>query len=177
MIVILHNIRSLYNVGSIFRTADAAGIEKIYLCGITPAPVDQFGKYRPQLTKISLGAECYVKWEKVKATSKLIDKLRRSKEVGASELKGDGYKIFAIEQSKKSIPYYKLKNSRLRRGSGGQVNTKKSKVALVLGSEIKGLPQAILKRADKILEIPMKGKKESLNVAVAFGVVVFSLEY
>jgi len=65
MIAILHNIRSLYNVGSIFRTADATGIEKIYLCGITPAPVDQFGKYRQQLTKVSLGAEKYVAWEKV----------------------------------------------------------------------------------------------------------------
>ena len=155
MIVILHNIRSLYNVGSIFRTADAAGIEKIYLCGITPAPVDQFGKYRPQLTKVSLGAEKYVAWEKFGSTTKLIDKL-----------KGDGYKIFAVEQSKKSIPYY-----RIRRSSDTIVN----KIVLVLGNEIKGLPQAILKRSDKILEIPMKGKKESLNVAVAFGVVAFHL--
>ena len=160
MIAILHNIRSLYNVGSIFRTADAAGVEKIYLCGITPTPIDQFGKYRQQLIKVSLGAEKYVAWEKVgsasspQATLKLIEKL-----------KGDGCKIFAIEQSKKSIPYYKLKN----------LNTKKLKTALVLGNEVKGLPPSILNRADKILEIPMKGKKESLNVAVAFGIVVFSL--
>ncbi len=154
MIVILHNIRSLYNVGSIFRTADAAGIEKIYLCGITPGPIDQFGKYRPQLTKVSLGAEKYVAWAKVGSTTKLIDKLKES-----------GYKIFAIEQSKKSIPYFKLKN----------LNTKKLKTVLVVGNEIKGLPSSILKRSDKILEIPMKGRKESLNVAVAFGVVAFFL--
>lgn len=155
MIVILHNIRSLYNVGSIFRTADAAGVEKIYLCGITPGPVDVFGKPRSQLTKVSLGAEKYVPWEKVRLTAPLIDKLKK-----------DGYKIFAIEQSKKSIPYY-----RARRSSDTIVD----KTALVLGNEIKGLPPAILKRADKILEIPMKGKKESLNVAVAFGIVAFFL--
>jgi tRNA G18 (ribose-2'-O)-methylase SpoU len=150
-------------VGSIFRTADAAGIEKIYLCGITPAPLDVFGKPRRQLTKVSLGAEHYVKWEKVKATSKVINGFKK-----------DGYKIFAIEQSKKSTPYYKLqtKNSRLRRRFGGQV---KQETALILGNEIKGLPASILKRADKILEIPMRGKKESLNVAVAFGIVVFHL--
>lgn len=153
MIVILHNIRSLYNVGSVFRTADAAGVEKIYLCGITPTPIDIFGKPRPQLTKVSLGAERYVKWEKIKATSKLIDRLKK-----------DGYKIFVIEQSKKSTPYYKL-----------QIKNPKQKTALVLGNEIKGLPTSVLKRADKILEIPMKGKKESLNVSVAFGIVIFHL--
>lgn len=154
MIVILHNIRSLYNVGSIFRTADAAGIEKIYLCGFTPTPIDQFGKYRPQLAKISLGAEKYVAWEKVDSTAKLIDKL-----------KGEGYKIFSVEQSKKSIPYYSLKAK----------SYKSKTIALVLGNEIKGLPLAILKRSDKILEIPMKGRKESLNVAVAFGIIAFHL--
>ena len=153
MIVILHNIRSLHNVGSIFRTADAAGVEKIYLGGITPAPVDIFGKPRLPLTKVSLGAEKYVPWEKVKSTTTLIDKLKKQK-----------YQIFAIEQSKKSVPYFKIKNKNL-----------KSKITLVLGNEIKGLPSSILKRADKILEIPMKGKKESLNVAVAFGIVVFNL--
>jgi len=157
MIVILYNIRSLHNVGSIFRTADAAGVEKIYLCGITPAPIDEFGRPRLQLTKVSLGAEKYVKWEKVKSATRLIDKLKK-----------ENYKIFAIEQNKKSIPYYKVKifSNRLR---------SRPRVALVLGNEVKGLPLSILKRADKILEIPMYGKKESLNVAVAFGIVVFHL--
>ncbi len=159
MIVILHNIRSLYNVGSIFRTADAAGMEKIYLCGITPSPVDTFGKPRQQLTKVSLAAEKYVEWDassrSTRATLKLLEKL-----------KGEGYKIFAVEQSKKSVPYYELKTTNYK---------PKTKIALVLGNEIKGLPLSILKRADKILEIPMRGKKESLNVAVAFGIVVFHL--
>lgn len=153
MIVILHNVRSLYNVGSIFRTADAAGVSKIYLCGITSKPVDEFGRLRPQLTKVSLGAEKYVEWEHFKSTTKLIDKLKMQ-----------GYKIFAIEQGKKSIPYFKL-----------NVKGQLSNVILVLGSEIKGLTDSILSRAERILEIPMKGKKESLNVSVAFGIIAFNL--
>lgn len=153
LVVILHNIRSLHNVGSIFRTADAVGVEKIYLCGITPAPVDRFGKIRSPLAKVSLGAEKYVPWEKCISTVRLIEKLKNPSA-------GGGYKIFAVEQDKNSIPYYKLK-----------VKSKKLKAVLVLGNEVRGLPKSILKRADKILEIPMRGKKESLNVAVAFGIV------
>ena len=152
MIVILRNIRSLHNVGSIFRTADAAGVKKIYLCGYTPSPKDKFGKYRAQLTKVSLGAERSVKWEKINATSVLIKKLKK-----------DGYKIFAVEQNKKSVPYYKIPKSYILN----------SKFCLVMGNEVKGLPKTILKLADKILEIPMYGKKESLNVSVAFGIVAF----
>ncbi len=153
-IIILYNIRSLHNVGSIFRTADAANIKKIYLCGITPSPLDICGKTRTQLSKVSLGAEKYVEWEKINSTIRLINKLKKDK-----------YKIFAIEQSKKSMPYYKLSKSYILN----------SKFCLILGNEIKGLPLSILKKANKILEIPMKGKKESLNVAVAFGIVVFHL--
>jgi tRNA G18 (ribose-2'-O)-methylase SpoU len=156
MRVILQNVRSLHNVGSIFRTADAAGVDKIYLCGITPRPTDQFGRFRSQLTKVSLGAERTVAWEKCVSASRLIDKL-----------KNDGYKIFAIEQSQKSIPYYKF--------SG--VATRSYKAALVMDGEVKGLSSAILNKCDKILEIPMRGKKESLNVAVAFGIVIFGLLY
>ncbi len=159
MVVILHNIRSLYNVGSIFRTADAVGIEKIYLCGITPAPIDSFGRSRPQLTKVSLGAERYVKWEKLKTTGKLIDEFKKQK-----------YKIFAIEQNPKSIFYYKIK---IKKDTFPQESM--GKIALVVGNEIKGLPVSILKKSDKVLEIPMFGKKESLNVAVAFGIVVFKI--
>ena len=154
MIVVLHNIRSLYNVGSIFRTADAVGVEKIYLCGVTPKPVDEFGKPRSQLIKVSLGAEKYVPWEKVESTSRLIDKLKR-----------DGYKILSVEQNKNSTQYYKLPKSYILN----------SKFCLVLGSEVNGLSQSILKKSDKILEIPMLGKKESLNVSVAFGIVAYHL--
>jgi tRNA G18 (ribose-2'-O)-methylase SpoU len=153
MVAILHNVRSLHNVGSIFRTADAAGIEKLYLCGITPTPLDQFGKIRPQLVKVSLGAEKTVPWEKFSSTSRLIDRLKK-----------EGYKIFAVEQSKNSTPYYK-----------GILRSTQDRLALIFGNELRGVASTVLKKCDKILEIPMRGKKESLNVAVAFGIVVFRL--
>jgi len=180
MVVLLHNIRSLHNVGSIFRTADAVGVKKIYLCGITPAPTDVFGRPRQQLTKVSLGAEKYVEWDASarpstlssgpKGSARAISKLLEN-------LKSEGYKIFAIEQNKKSTAYYKLRTK------------KQDKIALIVGNEVKGLPKSILKKADKILEIPMHGAmvrqahhprrtrrgKESLNVAVAFGIVAFHL--
>lgn len=155
IIVILDNVRSIHNVGSIFRTGNGAGVKKIYLCGVTPSPFDRFDKILPQFSKVSLGAEKYLEWEKVKSTAKIIQKL-----------KSDGYKIIAIEQNKKSIPYFKLKIKNLK---------SKIKIALILGNEPKGISLKILKIADAILEIPMYGQKESLNVSVAFGVVVYRL--
>lgn len=156
IIAVLHNIRSIHNVASIFRTADGAGVEKIYLCGITPSPLDRFGKIRKQFRKVSLGAEKYMPWEKVKSTAILIKKLKK-----------EDYKILAVEQSKNSIQYHKLPSAyRLA-----------PKTCLIVGNEIRGLPQNILKISDKILEIPMNGEKESLNVAVAFGIVVYRLKY
>lgn len=149
MIAILHNIRSLHNVGSIFRTADAAGFEKIYLTGITPPPRDRLGNKQPRFTKVSLGAEDYLLWEKVHSAVKLIKQFHKQ-----------GYKILAVEQSRQAIPYFQLK-------------ARTAKAALVVGNEVKGLPPPILKLADQILEIPMFGKKESLNVAVAFGIVAY----
>jgi len=152
--VICHNIRSVHNVGSIFRTADAAGVQKIYLCGITPTPLDRFGKVRSDFAKVSLGAEHYVAWEYAKSTATAIKKLKK-----------EGWHILALEQSKKSIPYHNVP----------MPDTRDPKVCLVLGSEVEGLPLIILKLTDKIIEIPMAGKKESLNVSVAFGVAVFTL--
>jgi tRNA G18 (ribose-2'-O)-methylase SpoU len=154
----------MYNVGSIFRTADAAGVEKIYLVGTTPAPLDRFGALRPHIAKVALGAETTVPWEKHQAVGKVIRSLKKS-----------GYRIFAIEQSHKSIPYHKI----------GALDAKK--IALVVGNEVRGIPDSILKQCDKILEIPMRGAltrhsrhprvtgkgKESLNVSVAFGIVAF----
>ena len=155
MVAILANIRSMHNVGSIFRTADAAGVEKLYLAGITPAPTDRFGAVRPQFSKVSLGAEKTVAWERVSTTAKAIEAIKKA-----------GYKIWAVEQSKLSVPYYRLKTKNI--GSG---------IALVVGNEVRGLPPAILKKCDKILEIPMCGAKESLNVAVAFGIVAYGILY
>jgi 23S rRNA (guanosine2251-2'-O)-methyltransferase len=154
MIVILDNIRSNHNVGSIFRTADAFGIEKIYLCGITPQTTDRFGRKNNALSKVALGAEEYIESEYSKSTTKLLDKL-----------KTEGYTMLAIELDKKSQPLNKVKIPK----------SKISKTALVLGSEVDGLSSAILKRADKIVEIPMQGKKESLNVSVAFGITAYEL--
>ncbi len=156
MIAILHNIRSMYNVGAIFRTADAVGIKKIYLCGITPCPKDEFGNFRRQISKVALGAEKNINWEKISRTFPLLKKLKK-----------EGYLIFSLEQDKKALPYYKVKLS----------SAKLDKVAILVGHEIKGLPKKILKFSDKILEIPMYGKKESLNVAVAFAILVFHLRH
>jgi len=143
--VICHNIRSRHNVGSIYRTADAAGVSKIFLCGITPTPP------HPNIEKVSLGAEKFVKWEKRKETWRVINKLKK-----------EGAEIVSLEQTKGAVYLNNLKS------------VKKS-VALILGEEVNGLPKTILKRSDKIIQIPMRGKKESLNVSVAFGVAVYKL--
>lgn len=156
MIVVLDNIRSLFNVGSIFRTADAAGAGKIYLCGITPTPTDRFGRIRPQLAKVALGAEKTVEWEYAKSAGKLIDKLKKG-----------GFKIFAVEQDKKSIPYFKLKLKR----------KDLEKTVLIFGNEVDGVSKSILKKSNKILEIPMAGNKESLNVSVTAGIILFGIKY
>lgn len=158
MIVILHNIRSIYNVGSIFRTADALGcVEKIYLCGITPAPIDELGRYRSAFAKTALGAEKTIVWEKKKSTRLLIKNLKVQKK----------YHIIAIEQDKKSVSYFK---PHFKKGN-------LDNIVLVLGEEINGLPVDILTIVDTILEIPMRGEKESLNVAIAFAIVGFHVKY
>jgi 23S rRNA (guanosine2251-2'-O)-methyltransferase len=154
MIAVLHNIRSLHNVGSIFRTADAVGAEKIFLCGYTPAPTDEYGVSRGPLVKTALGAEKYLAWEKRGSTAKVLD-----------ELKKQSFKIYAVEQGKGSVRADRLKLSK----------KEWNLAVLVVGNEIKGLSPGVLKRCDKLLELPMRGKKESLNVAVAFGIAAYSL--
>lgn len=144
IVLVLYNIRSRFNVGAIFRTADAAGIDKIYLAGITPAPP------HPKIDKISLGAEKTIPFDKIKQVKRLINKLKSEK-----------YQIIALEQSRKSIPYYKFKPI--------------SPIAIIVGSEINGLNKNILKYCDKIIEIPMHGKKESLNVGIALGIALFEI--
>lgn len=153
MQTILHNIRSMHNVGSMFRTADAAGIEKIYVTGITPAPVDEWGSPRPQFTKVSLGAERTVPWEKCASAKRLIENLKKQR-----------YRIIAVEQHKKATSLFSCH---------GRNYVTPEKLVLVVGNEVRGLSPAILKYADAIVEIPMRGTKESLNVAVAFGVAAY----
>jgi tRNA G18 (ribose-2'-O)-methylase SpoU len=144
IVLVLYNIRSRFNVGAIFRTADAAGISKIYLCGITPAPP------HPKIDKVALGAEKTIPFKKYNQTVRLLKKLKKQ-----------GFHISGLEQSKKSISYYKFKP--------------KYPLALVVGSEIKGLPLNILRQCHRIIEIKMRGKKESLNVAIALGIAVFEI--
>ncbi len=162
MIVVLHNIRSQYNVGSIFRTSDGAGVEKIYLCGITPAPIDNFKRPMPQIAKTALGAEKNIAWEKIGKSISVLPTLKLIK-----NLKSEGYKIISIEQNSKSITYYKYKT------------TKKEleKTVIIMGNELKGVPLSILKISDKILEIPMMGKKNSLNVSSAYAIAIYYLRF
>ena len=148
--------------GLVFRTADAAGINKIYLTGYTPSPLDKFGHKIPQLAKVSLNAEDYIPWKKEKNVSKVIFNLRK-----------EGYKIFAVEQAKNSIPYYKISKEISLRASARRGVGANNKVALIIGNEVRGLSSEVLKKCDKILEIPMLGRKESLNVSVAYGVVAY----
>lgn len=148
--LILENIRSVYNVGAIFRTADAIGIDKIFLVGYTPAPIDRFGRARADVHKAALGAEESVAWEQVADASVLIE-----------NLKAEGYQIVALEQGKKSADYKKIKLS--------------DKTAIVVGNEVDGVSKEVLKFSDILAEIPMIGKKESLNVSVAVGIFLFRL--
>jgi 23S rRNA (guanosine2251-2'-O)-methyltransferase len=151
-IVILDNIRSTFNVGSIFRTADALGIGQIILGGTTPAPVDRFGRERKDIAKVSLGAEKSVPWKYEKDILSVIKKLKK-----------EGYQIIALEQAENSVDYKAVK-----------IN-KKSKIVFVLGAEVDGVNKKILKLADIVVEIPMRGTKESLNVSVSFGVALFRI--
>ena len=152
-ILILDNIRSTYNVGSIFRTSDAVGVDMIYLIGTTPTPIDRFGRKRKDISKTSLGAEDTVSWKYSKTISKII-----------TNLKKQGYVIVALEQSPKSIDYIKA------------VKLLKSKpIALIVGNEVNGVSQKALTISDYIVEIPMHRKKESLNVSVAVGIAMFRL--
>ena len=148
--VILQDVRSVHNVGSIFRTADAAGVGEIYLCGYTPQPIDRFGRERADFVKVSLGAEKTVKWKHFENT---IDALK--------ELKENDFTIIAIEQAKNSTDYKNIKIS--------------NKTAFVFGNEPKGVSKEVLDKCDIIAEIPMKGDKESLNVSVSAGIALFRI--
>lgn len=149
-ILILHDIRSAQNVGSLFRTADAVGISKIYLSNITPAPIDRFGRPRSDISKTALGAEKTVPWEMYKDILSLIEKYKK-----------EGYQIIAIEQASNSIDYKMIKAG--------------EKIVFILGNEIGGLSKEVLDSVDIVAEIPMMGNKESLNVSVAGGVALFRI--
>lgn len=148
--LLLHNIRSTHNVGAIFRTADAVGVKKIYISGYTPAPIDRFGRTRSDISKASLGAENTVEWENIGDIKKLIKNLKKEK-----------FSIVGVEQDKRSIDFRKSKV--------------KGNVLVIVGNEVDGMDKDTLDLCDHILEIPMLGQKESLNVSVATGIVLYSL--
>jgi len=150
--VVLNSIRSSYNVGSIFRTSDGAMIEKLFLCGYTPYPPhSDLPSGKKDVLKTSLGATESVKWEYVKDPKEVIKKMKQ-----------DGIKVCALELTDKSTPYYKL-------------NKDIFPLCLVVGNEITGVSQEILDMCDFSIEIPQFGIKQSLNVAVAYGVTIFRL--
>jgi len=143
--VILNSIRSSYNVGSIFRTSDGAMIEKLFLCGYTPTPINK------DVLKTALGSQDSVEWEYIKDANDIIIKL-----------KSEGIKICALELTDSSIPHYNFVKNNFP-------------IALIIGNEISGVPQELLDLCDYSIEIPQYGIKQSLNVAVAYGVAIFDL--
>ena len=149
-IAVLDNLRSVYNVGSIFRTANACGIEKIILCGTTPTPLDKKGVRRSDFAKVALGAEDTLQWEYKEDTKDTLQELKKS-----------GFYTIAFEQDAKSIDY---KN----------VNVEgREKIVFIIGQEVTGISRDVLDECDVIAEIPMLGTKESLNVTIAFGIGVY----
>lgn len=146
--LLLHNIRSEQNVGAIFRTAEGAGVAKIYLAGYTPRPIDRFGRLVPTILKTALGATDMVPWEIVEDIVSCI-----------STLKSSGCQIVAIEQTPQSISLYDFVPAR--------------ETLYIVGNEVSGVPEEISALADVCVEIPMAGQKESLNVSVATGIALF----
>ena len=148
--IVLPDIRSSYNVGSIFRTADAAGVSKIFLVGYTPCPEDKFKRVNKEIGKTALGAEKTVPWEHEDNIFALLARLKK-----------EGFQIIAVEQSEKSVDYKKA--------------TLTEKTVLLFGSEVEGVSPSVLNECDVIAEIPMLGKKESLNVSVSVGAALFRM--
>lgn len=165
VVVILDNIRSLHNVGSIFRTSDAAGVNKLYLCGITPTPdhprfddaqakdslnihPDKYGR-KPEIAKTALAGLHAVPWEHCESTAETVKRLKTA-----------GYRIAALELAPGSKPVSKSDSRPL---------------ALVLGHEREGVHPEVLKLADEIVHIPMHGQGVSLNVSVAYGIAIYAL--
>ena len=152
LVVVLDNVRSLYNVGSVFRTADAFRLSGVCLCGITARPP------HPEIHKTALGAEDSVDWKYFEQTEDCVEWLRQ-----------EGYTVFAIEQCEGSTMLNKIKNEELRMKNEGL------SLAVVLGNEVKGVQQSVIDMCDGCLEIPQYGTKHSMNVSVTAGIVIWEL--
>ncbi len=146
LIVVLDNVRSLHNVGSVFRTADAFLVEAVYLCGITSTPP------QAEIHKTALGAENTVEWKHYDDTLVVV-----------AELKSKGYTVLAIEQAKGSTMLTDLKLDKTK------------KYAVILGNEVKGVQQSVVDACDGCIEIPQFGTKHSLNVSVTSGIIIWEM--
>jgi tRNA G18 (ribose-2'-O)-methylase SpoU len=150
VILVLADVRSAENVGSMFRTADAAGVREIVLSGYTPAPIDRFGRPQKAIEKTALGAESWLPWTAYASHDACLRALKEA-----------GYRIVALEQTSHAVPYL---DHRIETAT-----------AMVVGNEVAGVPQVFLDASDAHIVIPMAGKKESLNVSVAAGIALFGL--
>jgi 23S rRNA (guanosine2251-2'-O)-methyltransferase len=149
----LHNIRSVYNVGSMFRTADAVGIDHIYVSGYTPLPIDRFGRERTDMAKVAIGAEKKVPW------SALINP-----EQDIHDMKTAGVYIVGIEQNERAVDIFAYTKPAMI-----------PEMIIVMGEETLGMEPWQITLCDDIVEIPMHGEKESLNVSVACGIALYQI--
>jgi 23S rRNA (guanosine2251-2'-O)-methyltransferase len=158
--LVVHNVRSAHNVGSLLRTADGLGLEQIYLTGYTPYPKAKNDQRLPhiqnrthnQIHKTALGAEENINWQHIENIDDCL-----------SELKASGYEIVALEQTPQALPLHQY--------------IAEKPIALIVGAEVTGLDKEIIEKTDKQLQIPMLGKKESFNVAVAAAIGLYHLRY
>ncbi len=144
--VVLDDVRSMYNVGSVFRTADSFRLEKIMLCGITACPP------HPEIHKTAIGEELSMEWKKSENTIEAVNKLHE-----------EGYEVYALEQVEHSVP---LQNFKVEHGK---------KYALILGNEVKGVSQEAVNICDGAIEIPQFGTKHSMNVSVSGGIAIWQI--
>lgn len=151
LIVVLDDVRSMYNIGSVFRTADAFRVEAIYLCGITATPP------HPEIHKTALGGEDSVRWEYFPTAVEAVRHLHEK-----------GYKVFAVEQCEGSI-----KLGARGEEQGAKSEEQEAPTAVVFGNEVKGVHQEVIDECDGCLEIPQYGTKHSLNVSVTAGIVIW----
>ncbi len=155
LVFVLNNIRSAYNVGSIFRSADGIGVERVYCVGYTPIPAKMGSCYlspaEKQIAKTALGAEKNIPWKKAVRFETVVKHLKR-----------EGYEIVAVEQTEKSVSYIDFV-------------PQQKKIALVFGREVEGISEKDLALCDRAINIPMRGKKESLNVSVAAAVAGYAI--
>lgn len=153
IVLVLHDVRSVINVGAIFRTAEAFGVGRILLTGYTPGPLDRFDRVRQDFHKAALGAEKLVEWERLGGVEDVL------RIVASQHLQ-----LVVLEQHDRSIPLSELRE-----------RNKDTSLALVVGNETEGVDPCFIERAERIVEIPMLGKKESLNVSSATAIALYEL--